>query len=113
MKNVQILLMIFSLSLLLLSLSQSILQTMSPPNYSLHFKHTHTVMFNHILTSQICTITVSLCATGVLHPTAILGWRQATWSSTTLSYQSCIECYNSKLCQYRMILGCQLFKFEN
>jgi len=40
MKNVQILLMIFILSLLLLSLSQSILQTMSPTNYSLHFKHT-------------------------------------------------------------------------
>src|SRR6218665_1409725 len=61
MKNVQITLMIFILSLLLLSLSQSILQTVSPTNYALHFKHTrtHIVMFNHILTSQICPITVS------------------------------------------------------
>src|SRR6218665_3218467 len=42
MKNVQIPLMIFILSLLLLSLSQSILQTVSPTNYSLHFKHTRT-----------------------------------------------------------------------
>src|SRR6218665_1968087 len=64
MKNVQIPLMIFILSLLLLSLSQSILQTVSPTNYSLHFKHTHTVMFNHLLTSQICPINVSLSATG-------------------------------------------------
>src|SRR6218665_3600732 len=83
------------------------------PIRRLHFKHTHTVMFNHILTSQICPITVSLSATGARHPTAILGWRQAMLSSTTLSYQSCIGCHNSKLCQYKLILGCQLFKFEN
>src|SRR6218665_2300821 len=56
MKNVQISLMIFILSLLLLSCSQSIFQTVTPTNYSLHFTHTHTqthsAMFNHILTSQ-------------------------------------------------------------
>src|SRR6218665_3822468 len=63
--------------------------------------------------SEICPFTVSLSATGAQHPTAILGWREAMCCSTTLSYQSCIECYNSKLGRYRLILGCQLFKFEN
>jgi len=48
MKNVQIPLMIFILSLLLLSLSQSILQTVSPTNYSLHFKHIHCHVQSHI-----------------------------------------------------------------
>src|SRR6218665_703917 len=73
---------------------------------------TYTVMFNHILTAQICPITVSLSSTEAQRKTAILGWRQATWCSTVLSYQSCIGCYNSKLCRYRLTLGCQLFKFE-
>src|SRR6218665_958569 len=113
MKNVQIPLMIFILSLLLLSLSQSILQTVSPTNYSLHFKYTNTDMFNHLLTSQICPITISLSSTEAQRTTAILGWRQAMWCSTALSYQSCIGCYNSKLCRYRLTLCCQLFKFEN
>jgi len=41
MKNVQIPLMIFILTLLLLSRSQSILQTLPPTNYSLHFTRIH------------------------------------------------------------------------
>src|SRR6218665_3775386 len=113
MKNVQIPVMIFVLSLLLLSLSQSILQTVSPTNYSLHFKHTHTVMFNHILTSQICPITVSLSGTG-----------GAASNSDTRVETSDVEFNNAKLtilymmlqfklCQYQLILGCQLFKYEN
>src|SRR6218665_665845 len=48
MKNVQIPLMIFIQSLLLLSRSQSILQTVSPTNYSLHFTHTHCHVQSHI-----------------------------------------------------------------
>src|SRR6218665_2417142 len=74
------------------------------PTRRLHFKHTHIVMFNHILTAQICPITVSLSSTEAQRTTAILGWRQAIWCSTALSYQSCIGCYNSKLCRYRFTL---------
>jgi len=48
MKNVQISLMIFILSLLLLSCSQSIFQTVTPTKYSLHFTHTLCHVQSHI-----------------------------------------------------------------
>src|SRR6218665_3014825 len=38
--------------------------------------NTHTVTFNHILTAQICPITVSLSSTEAQRTTAILGWRR-------------------------------------
>src|SRR6218665_678226 len=111
MKNVQIPLMIFILSLLLLSRSQSILQTVSPTNYSPHFTHIYDHVQSHIniakyVQSSSHSAPLGRSSTEAQRPTPILGWRQAMWCSTALSYQSCIGCYNFKLCQYNLILGC-------
>src|SRR6218665_2630305 len=98
MKNVQILLMIFSLSLLLLSLSQSILQTMSSTNYLLHFKHTHTHTHTHCHVQSHINI-----ANMANHRLTLRYWGAASNSDTRVE-TSDVEFNNAKLTiLYRML----------
>src|SRR6218665_3400116 len=106
MKNVHISLMIFVLSLLLLSSSQSIFQTVTPTKYSLRFTHTHSAMFNHILASQNMSN----------HRFTQRYWGVA-FNSNTMAKTSDVVFNNAKLTiLYRIIqfsimsIGCQLFK---
>src|SRR6218665_109888 len=109
MKNVQISLMIFILSLLLLSCSQSIFQTVIPTKYSLHFTNTHSATFNHILTSQ-----------NMSNRRFTQRYWGVAFNSNTMAETSDVVFNNAKITiLYRMIqfkimsIGCQLFKFEN